>query len=66
MSLPNRNRLEFPVVIRKGGEKIIPAFPVELKEGDQLIMVQETCGWQCPPEGAVITGIGHNGPIVKE
>ena len=64
---PNRSRITVPVIIRKTGEKFIPNFPVELKEGDQIIICKKMMGWQAP-EGKITTinGYTENGPIINE
>lgn len=58
---------EFPLVIRKNGEKFIPKFPVELEAGDQLIIVKEMRGSQVP-EGKrwTISGYSSSGPIISD
>ena len=54
-----------PMVIRKNGERFIPNFPVVLSAGDQIIMVEEVCGWECPKGKAVtIQGYTGAGPIM--
>ena len=57
---------EITVVIRKDGEKFIPKFPVELEEGDQLIITKEMRGSQVP-EGKkwIVSGYTSSGPIIS-
>lgn len=57
---------EFPLVIRKSGEKFVPKFPVKLGEGDQLIIVKEMQGSRVP-EGKtwIIRGYSDSGPIIE-
>ncbi len=56
---------EFPIVVRKNGDKFIPKFPVELEVGDQLIITKETRGSQVPKgEKWTISGYSTSGPIL--
>lgn len=53
---------EFPIVIRKNGNKLIPKFPIELEEGDQLIITKEIKGSQVPQgEKWTISGYSTSG-----
>ena len=58
---------ELPVVIRKNGDRFIPKFPVELEEGDQLIITREMQGSQVP-EGKkwTVSGYSTSGPIISD
>lgn len=59
-------RREFPIVIRKTGEKIVPAFPIELNEGDQIIVVREQMGSEVPVgETWTLKGFNDRGPIIE-
>ncbi len=56
---------EFPMVIRKSGEKIIPIFPIELRPGDELIVVKEMRGSRVPDGEVWFTaGYDDNGPVI--
>lgn len=56
---------EFPVVIRKSGDKFIPKFPVTLEGGDQFIITREMRGSQVPDKQKwVINGYSDAGPVV--
>jgi len=58
---------EIPVVIRKNGEKFIPLFPVELEEGDTLIITKEMMGSTVPAgEKWAVGGYSSSGPIVSK
>ncbi len=56
---------EFPLVIRKGGNRFVPTFPVDLEEEDQFIIVKEMKGSEVP-KGKKWTVIGYSsdGPAV--
>ena len=57
---------EFPVVIRKSGDKLIPKFPIDLEEGDQLIIVREMRGSRVPDgKRWTINGYSASGPIIQ-
>jgi len=60
-------RREIPIVIRKNGDKFIPKFPVELEEGDQLIIAKEIRG-SLVPKGKKWTVIAYtaSGPIMED
>lgn len=58
---------EFPLVIRRNGDKSIPDFPVELEAGDQIIIVEEMRGSQVPEgEKWTLNGYSDSGPIVSK
>ncbi len=58
---------EFPMVIRKSGEKLIPNFPIELKAGDQFIIVKEMMGSRVPEgENWTLSGYADSGPVVNK
>ena len=58
---------EFPLIIRKSGEKFVPSFPVELDAGDQLIIVKEMQGSQVPKgKKWIVNGYSSSGPIISE
>ena len=60
-------RREFPLVIRKTGEKFIPTFPTELNPGDQIIVVREEKGSQVPVgETWILNGYSDRGPIINK
>ena len=60
-------RREFPLVIRGTGEKFIPTFPVELNEGDQIIVTREEKGSQVPVgETWILNGFNDRGPIISK
>ena len=60
----NRTQRSFPMVIRKGGEVLIPAFPIDLGKGDQLIVVKEMQGWESPYDKVTINGYSISDPII--
>lgn len=56
---------EFPLVIRKTGEKFVPKFPIDLEAGDQLIIVKEMRGSQVPKgKKWTVNGYTTSGPII--
>ena len=60
-------RREIPVVIRKDGDRFIPKFPLELEEGDQLIITREMRGSKVPEgEKWTIRGYTDSGPIISD
>ncbi len=60
-------RRRFAIVIRKNGDKFIATFPVELEEGDQLIIAKEIMSSQVPEEEKwIISGYSVLGPIVSD
>lgn len=58
---------EFPLVIRKDGEKFVPSFPIVLDEGDQFILVKEMRGSQVPKGSSwTINSYTSSGPIISD
>lgn len=60
---------EFPLVVRKSGRKLIPTFPVTLREGDRFILVQEVTGTQVPEGDTwIVEGYhwGAEGPLIPQ
>lgn len=62
---PDRPRLQIPVVVRKNGEKFIPAFPVTLEAGDQFIIAREEKGIQVDRR-RTLNGYTYNGPVLSD
>ena len=59
-------RREVLIVIRKTGEKFIPTFPIELEEGDQIMVALEQRGSQVPVgETWILNGYNDRGPIIN-
>ena len=58
---------EFPLVIRKTGEKFVPEFPIELEAGDQFIIVKEIRGSQVlNGQKWILSGYTASGPVISK
>ena len=62
---PFRHRLTIPILVRKDGSKSIAEFPVDVEEGDQLLLSLESKGWQAP-RNLTISGFSEGGPIFSD
>lgn len=57
-------RRDIPVVIRKDGDRFVPIFPVDLEEGDELIIARETASSRVPAgKKWTVSGWTTRGPI---
>ena len=64
---PNRPKMTVPIIVRKNGERSFAKFPVELNEGDQIIICQEMRGSKVPKgQKWTVNGYTTDGPIINK